>query len=450
VHDLIVCGAGISGLSLAHFARRRRMADVVVLEAAPRAGGKVQTEWLDGNCCEWGPQGFLDNVPETLELARQLGLAADLVRADAGSADRFIARAGRLRRVPLSPPAFLLSDVLSLPGRLRVLLEPFQPGGRGDESVLEFATRRIGREAAEVLVDAMVTGVYAGDPAQLSLPATFPRMRAMEEEHGSLTKAMLARGRNGSGAGPAGPGGTLTTLFGGMQQLTDALAAELGPALRTGVAVRAVRRRAGAFEVALASGEVLAAPRVVSAVPPRAAAQILADVLGDEAVAALRAIPAVGVVVVMTGYASAAPFRRPTRGFGFLVPGRERRPVLGTIYCDATFPHEAPPGRTLLRTLLGGARDQSALFASDDDLVATVRRELDRYLGGDVEPDFVRVVRHEYGIPQYTVGHPARLAAIRCAAEAVPGLEVIGNGLHGIAANACIATAAATAERLRP
>ncbi len=236
--ELVVVGGGISGLALAHYARRLAGIEPLVLEADSRPGGKVQTEWIDGCCCEWGPQGFLDNVPETLELADQLGLTGELVRADVASADRFIVRDGELRRVPLSPPAFLTSNILTLGGRLRVLLEPFQPRGPEEETVFAFASRRIGREAAEVLVDAMVTGVYAGDSTRLSLPSTFPRMREMEATHGSLVKAMLAKLKERrrrraageappSGAGPAGPGGTLTTFRLGMQQLTDVLAASL-------------------------------------------------------------------------------------------------------------------------------------------------------------------------------------------------------------------------------
>jgi oxygen-dependent protoporphyrinogen oxidase len=440
VHDLVVCGGGISGLALAYLAERRGVPDVIVLEAAQRPGGKIQTEWVDGFCCEWGPQGFLDNVPETLALVASLGLRDELVRADDGAGDRFIARGGRLRKVPLSPPAFLTSDVLSLPGRLRVLLEPFQRRGADEESVFTFASRRIGREAAEVLVDAMVTGVYAGDPGKLSLPATFPKMRAMEHEYGSLVRAMLAKRRNGGG-GPAGPGGTLTTLRLGMQQLTDALANALGARVRLGARVERISRDEGRFAVRLGDGSELVARQAAVAAPPGAAARVLDGLLPAGAVAALRGIPYAKVAVVMTGYRAPRPFRHPARGFGFLVPGRERRRILGSIFCDATFPAQAPAGATLLRTLLGGARDGGALDLSDGEMLALVRRELDYFLGGDPEPDFVRIIRHDYGIPQYTLGHLARLGEIECAAAAVPGLHLLGNGFHGIAANACVVEA---------
>ncbi|MEP0775596.1 MAG: protoporphyrinogen oxidase, partial [Acidobacteriota bacterium] len=460
VHDLAVVGAGVSGLTLAFWLTHRARRDVVVLEQAPRPGGKLQTEWLDGYCCEWGPQGFLDSGQDTLRLVRELGLEADLRRADGAAGDRFILRDGRLRRVPLSPLEFLRSDVLSLTGRLRVLLEPFQPRARaGDESVFAFACRRIGREAAEVLVDAMVTGVFAGDARQLSLPATFPRMRDMESTHGSLFWAMLALRRQRTrqaaaeeeatpAGGPAGPAGTLATLRLGMQQLTDALAAALGPRLRLACPVTTVQRRAGGFTVHLAGGEPLHARHLALAVPPGAAAALLRDVLDPAALAALREIPSIPIAVVMTGYSDARPFRHPVRGFGFLVPARERRRILGTIFCSSTFPGQAPGGKTLLRTLVGGARHPQLAHLPDADLLSLVRQELDTCLGGDPQPEMVHIVRHDEAIPQYTLGHASRVAAVQRGAAAVPGLYLLGNGYGGVAVNACVTEATQLAARL--
>ncbi len=440
-HAAIVLGAGISGLALAHGLVRTGCGDVAVLEASDRPGGKVRTEWLDRWCCEWGPQGFLDNVPEMLELVDQLGLRDDLRRADEAAGDRFIVRGGRLRRVPLSPPAFLGSDILSLRGRLRVLLEPLGRRARGDESVFAFASRRIGREAAEVLVDAMVTGVYAGDPRQLSLPATFPRMRRMEEEHGSLFRAMLSRRRQGGGGGPAGPGGTLTTFRLGMQQLTDTLADRLGHRVVLGATVEKATPCDGGWRIGCSDGRVFEAPTLAVALPPRQTAAVLAEVLDGPAEAALQDIPSVPVAVVVTGYRSPQPFRHPARGFGFLVPGREGRQILGTIFCSATFPEQAPPHATLLRTLVGGARRPDLAALPDDELVGLVRRELASLLGGDPDPDVVRVIRHREAIAQYTLGHLDRVAAVRRRVGELPGLHVLGQGFDGVAVNACVAEA---------
>ncbi len=460
VHDLAVVGAGVSGLTLAFWFTHRGQRDAVVLEQATRPGGKLQTEWLEGYCCEWGPQGFLDSGQDTLRLVRELGLECELQRADQAAGDRFILRDGQLRRVPMSPLEFLRSDVLSLAGRLRVLLEPLQPpASAGDESVFAFACRRIGREAAEVLVDAMVTGVFAGDSRQLSLPATFPRMREMEAAYGSLFRAMLAlrrqrarRAAAGQDAtpagGPAGPAGTLTTLRRGMQQLTDALAAALGPRLRLACPVTGVQRRVGGFTVHLAGGERLNARHLALAVPPGAAAALLGDVLDPAALAALREIPSIPIAVVMTGYSEARPFRHPVQGFGFLVPTRERRRILGTIFCSSTFPGQAPSGKTLLRTLVGGARHPHLVHLPDADLLSLVRQELDACLGGDPQPEMVHIVRHDEAIPQYTLGHASRVAAVHRGAAAVPGLYLLGNGYGGVAVNACVTEATQLAARL--
>jgi protoporphyrinogen/coproporphyrinogen III oxidase len=449
-HELVIVGGGISGLALAHFAHRQGLHDVLVVEAAPQAGGKIHTEWRDGWCCEWGPQGFLDNVPETLELVGDLGLTDQMVRARGGAAgDRFIVRNGRLRRLPQSPPAFLLSDALSLPGRLRVLLEPLMPRGPVDESVLQFASRRIGREAGEVLVDAMVTGVYAGDPASLSLAATFPKMHAMEAEHGSLTRAMVARRRSPGAGGPTGPGGTLTTFRLGMQQLVDALAAELGERLLLGRKAATARPSEGGFVVGLADGRELEAHRLAVAVPPGPAAALMAGLLPAAALSALKAIPTIRIAVVMTGFSSPRPFARPTRGFGFLVPGRERRRILGTIFCDSTFPPQAPAGCTLLRTMLGGARDPGILALSDGELLEIVQHEHAELLGGTPEPSFLHVIRHRDAIPQYVLGHLERLETVFRAAGEHPGLLLLGNGYRGIALNSCVAEAKHLAPRLR-
>ncbi|MGC8915574.1 MAG: protoporphyrinogen oxidase [Thermoanaerobaculum sp.] len=449
--DTIVIGGGVSGLALGFFARQAGQS-VLVLEESPVAGGKIRTDWVEGFCCEWGPQGFLDNVPETLELVRLLKLENRLVKASNAAADRFILRNGKLRKVPLSPPAFLASDVLSLRGKLRVLAEPFIPRGRDeDESVWAFARRRIGREAADVLVDAMVTGVFAGKAKELSLPATFPKMAYMERTYGSLTWAMVSLRRRGGG-GPAGPGGTLTTFSSGMQELTDALVAALGPHLKLSSPVAAVGYQEGKearWSVRLESGQEILARQLAVTTPPPKTATLFAHLFPGEALAALREIPMPPVVVVMTAYRRPQPFAHPLSGFGFLVPSGEPRHILGTLFCHSIFPNQAPPGTVLLRTILGGARKPEVASFSDEELVRLVRRELHAVLGGDPDPDLVRVFRHLEGIPQYTLGHLRRLAVLEETASRFPGLHLTGNAYRGVAVNACIAEAKKIAQALR-
>ena len=447
-----IVGGGITGLAAATWLRRDHgVDDVVVLEASDRAGGKVRTELDAGYTLEWGPQGFLDNAPDTLELAHLSGLGDALVRADEAAADRFILRGGRLRRVATSPLAFMASDILPVAGRLRLLGEPFaRRRPDHDETVFDFARRRIGGRAAEVLVDAMVTGVFAGDSRQLSLAATFPRMAAMEAEHGSLTRAMFAKMREARRAGkksggPSGPGGTLTTFENGMEQLPERLAERLGECLRLEQPVRALRREGSGFILTTEAGE-LAAESVILTLPADGTARLLAGP-APAAVAPLEGIPTVPIAVVMLGYEDARVFDRPVHGFGFLVPRGEEPGLLGTLYCHDIFPGQAPSGSFFLRVMVGGARSPEAAALDDDALLAQVRDALGRVLGADPEPDKVWIVRWERGISQYTVGHLGRVAAAEKAADAA-GIELAGSPYRGVSVNDCVKQARAAATRV--
>jgi oxygen-dependent protoporphyrinogen oxidase len=450
--EVAIVGAGITGLATAAWLEHDHgIDDYVILESSERAGGKIRTEIEAGYTLEWGPQGFLDNAPDTLELASLHGLADRLVRADEAAADRFILRQGRLRRVATSPAAFLLSDILSVGGRLRLLGEPFarsRPGG--DETVFEFARRRIGRQAAEVLVDAMVTGVFAGDSKKLSLAATFPKMAAMEVEHGSLTKAMVAKMRAAKKAGthtggPAGPGGTLTTFAGGMAELPTRLAAAAGERLRLELPVQGLLRRGEVHVLTTDNGDIEAEAMLLT-LPAKTTSHVISTV-APAAVTPLAGISTAPVAVVMLGYANREAFGAPVRGFGFLVPGGEDDDLLGTLYCHDIFPGQAPTGSMFLRAMVGGARAPQAVLLDDDALVTRVRASLSRVLGADPEPDRVWIVRWEHAISQYTVGHLERVAVAEGAAAAAD-IELAGSPYRGVSVNDCIKQARAAAGRL--
>jgi oxygen-dependent protoporphyrinogen oxidase len=430
-----IVGGGITGLATgAWLEHDHGIDDYVVLEASSRAGGKIRSELDAGFTLEWGPQGFLDNAPDTLELASILGLDDVLVRADEKAADRFILREGRLRRVATSPPAFMFSDILPLAGRLRLLGEPFaSPHPGHDETVFEFANRRIGRQAAEVLVDAMVTGVFAGDSRELSLAATFPKMAAMESEHGSLTRALFvkmreARRTGSRSAGPAGPGGTLTTFSGGMVRLTDRLAESVGDRLLLKRPLQTLERQ-GPTHILNTEEGAIEAETVLLALPAERAARLMTD-LAPDAIAPLAATPTAPIAVVMLGYGDRNAFGRPVSGFGFLVPRGEDDALLGTLYCHDIFPGQAPDGTLLLRAMVGGARSPDAVGLNDDRLLDRVRDSLARVFGADPGPERVWIVRWEQGISQYTVGHLERVAAAEAAAGEAD-IELAGSPYRG-------------------
>ena len=454
---IVVIGGGPAGLSVAFELLERARSvpgglDIVCLEASDRPGGNVRTDREDGFTLEWGPNGFLDNSPPTLDLVRRLGIEDRILPSDQSSAKRFIFRDGRLRQLPSGAGSFLTSDVLTWGGKLRVFLEPFQRAKRDDveESVYSFAARRIGEESARVMVGAMVAGIYAGDAKNTSLQAAFPKMFRMERDHGGLVKAMLAKmrekKRDGAGGGPAGPGGHLTSFRNGFQELMDALARAVGPSLRLRVRPTRIDGIAGGgYRVHLTEGAPIDAAAVVLACPAWHAAPLVSGMDGELG-SAIAAIPSGSLAVVHLGFAD-ADLPKPLDGFGYLIPRGEGLRSIGTLWSSCIFPgHRAPEGMSLVTSMIGGANDPEAVTLPEGALIDQVLADLRVAMGVTTRPRFVKVLRHERGIPQYTVGHMARLATIDGRLASHPGLLVCGNSYRGISVNAVIAEASKLAE----
>jgi oxygen-dependent protoporphyrinogen oxidase len=436
-----IAGGGISGLALAHALRARRV-EAVVLEAGARAGGKIRSDLSAGYLTEDGPTGFLDREPAVRALVKELGLEARLLPASDAAKKRFLWMRERLIPLPLSPPAFLASGLLPFSAKLRIAMDLVVPRGRGghDETVLDFASRRIGSRAARALVDPMVAGIFAGDAAQLSLKSAFPRMAELEREHRSLILAMARLGRGGA------PSGVLTSFRAGMQEIVDALATRLENAVTLDVSVSEVRPRAGGGFLLRGGGAEIEADAAVLAMPADGAADAVAAV--DPAAAdRLRAIPYAPVAVVHLGFPRAA-VGHALDGFGFLVPSSERLSVLGTLFPSSIFPGRAGEGTVLLTSMVGGARHPALVELDDDALVALVRADLQRALDVRAPPAFVRIVRWPRAIPQYTVGHAERVAAVEAAELRRPGLYFTGNAYRGVSFNECVKHAAPLAERI--
>ncbi|MEK7824596.1 MAG: protoporphyrinogen oxidase [Candidatus Eisenbacteria bacterium] len=440
---VVVIGGGIVGLTAAYRLRERaaRGAEVVLLEAADRAGGHVGTVHEDGFVVEAGPNGFLSRAsePEPLALIADLGLAPSLIEARPAARRRFVAHGGRLRRVPDSPPAFLTSDALTPGGKLRLLMEPFArrapPGA--EESVYEFACRRVGREATEVLVDTAVSGISAGDSRELSVAAAFPLMTEMERDHGSLIRALFARRQ---------PPARLVSLAGGMGTLSEALAERLGGGVRTGARVRRLERSADVWQVRLEDGAALAADRVVLAAPASRAATMVAD-LDPELARGLAAFPYAGLAVVALAFrADALPGRLD--GYGYLVARSEGFDTLGVVWDSSLFEGRAPAGMVLLRAMLGGARRPEVAALAEEELLRRACAELGRVLGTEAAPVRSWVWRWPQAIAQYTRGHLERVAEVRARAARIPGFELCGTSYDGIALGAGVISAERAVARL--
>jgi protoporphyrinogen/coproporphyrinogen III oxidase len=451
---VVIVGAGISGLAAAFRIRQRLpTADIIVLELRSTPGGNVGTLARDGFRIELGPNGLFDAKPHALDLCRDLGLGERLVPgSEAARKNRYVFLRDRLRALPNSVWSFVTSGVLSPRAKLNLLLERYRRPtiAAGDESIAAFARRRGGREIAETLVDAFVTGTHAGDAELLSVRAAFPRLVEFERAHGSVTRGFAAarkerrRAALARGEQPQPP--RMWSFREGLQVWIDALRDRLGSSLLTGVAVRRVERTSAGWLVRGDGQDAWPADDVVLTAHAPEQAAMLADL--DPALAKeVGEIAYNRVAVVAVGY-RASDVPKGLNGFGYLSPQHDRRDVLGVQWCSMVFPDRAPPGMVLWRALCGGWHRGEMVDWPDDQLVAAVREELRKTTGVTAAPIIDHVVRWPRAIPQYLVGHPARVERIEALAARHPGLHLGGNAYRGVALNDCCEQALAIAERI--
>ncbi|MGB5108103.1 MAG: protoporphyrinogen oxidase [Candidatus Zixiibacteriota bacterium] len=442
--DVVIIGGGISGLSALHFLRRNQpQLDVRLFEADSRLGGTIGTDHIDGYSFDWGPNGFLDREPLTLQLCDELGLTGQLERANESVNNRYILKGGRLRSVPMSPPKFLMADIISWPGKLRVAMEPFAKSrAKGiDESIYDFARRRIGREAADYLVQPMVSGVYGGVAQKMSLQSCFPVMREMEDEYGSLFKAMIAKAKaakakDKKSGSPSGPGGWLTSFRGGLDRIIARFHQEYEPLITMKKNATTITKEGGVFTIRFGDGSTETAMSVVIAAPSYEAAKVTGG-LSRELAAALAKIPYAPIAVVCAGY-RAEQVKSSVDGFGFLVPQKENRKILGSIWTSSIFAERAPDGMIQFRTMLGGDGFHESIEMTDEQLLEAVKSDLCQIMKVEGEPQIARMFRWKNGIPQYRVGHRKLLDTIEREISGISGLYLAGNAYYGIGLNDCV------------
>ncbi|MEW6570259.1 MAG: protoporphyrinogen oxidase [Nitrospirota bacterium] len=446
---VIIIGGGISGLSLAYFLLEKKPdLDITVLESEKIAGGKIWTDRTSGFLCEGGVNGFLDNRPTTLDLAGKLGLIP--LRSSDKARKRYLFSEGKLHLLPESPASFFSSNLISIYGRLRILAEIVIPKGKPeDESLADFARRRLGREAYEKLIDPMASGIYAGDPEKMSLKSCFRRIYELEQEYGSLIRAMIRLQKEAKRTGRkvgAGPGGVLTSFYDGMGTLIKALEASLGKRLKTGARAVTIDKKAEKYVIYIRDGSSIETEVLVLTTPAYETSEMLRDI-DSKLSAALNDIFYPAISVVCLGY-KRDRIRHSLDGFGFLIPYREGRRILGTLWDSSIFPNRAPEDHILLRSMLGGARASELALQDEVKQVNTVMEELADIMGINSEPDFAKAYVHVKGIPQYSVGHEKKLEIMEKTLERFKRLYITGNAYKGIGVNDCIENSYKLAERI--
>ena len=451
--QVAIVGGGISGLSAA-WTLHKRQVPYVLLEAGSEVGGVIRTESKGGFLLEGGPDSILAQKPEGLALCREIGLGDRLVPTNPHQRSVFVLHRRRLHPLPegmaLAVPTkvlpFLRSGLFSWPGKIRMGLDLVIPprAGNGDESIASFLRRRFGQEAVDLIGEPLLAGIHAGDPERLSILATFPRFRDLERRHGSLVRGMWSSPRPATGPGEPPPA-AFYSLRGGLREVVTALVARLRPgAVRTRAPVRAVARDGNAFALALEDGERVEAARVIVAAPgPRIAPAL--EGLVPEVARTIGAIPFASSATVLLGYRR-EDVAHPLDGYGMLVPRTEGLRTAAVSFVSTKFSSRAPEGHVLLRGFLGGVRDGNVLSLSDDEMAATVRREMAGVLGLRGEPVLTRIFRWPGGTPQLEVGHLARIAEAEGKAAEVPGLHLTGAGLRSTGIPDAVAEATRAAE----
>jgi len=454
--NIAIIGGGITGLSAAYTLQKEAAAanltaSITLIDAGDKLGGKIVTEHVDGFTIEGGPDCFIRQKPWAAELANSLGIQADLMDTNDHQRKVYVLNKGRLTALPegvmLIIPTrimpFVLSPLISWPGKIRMGLDWFIPRRleQSDETLGNFVHRRLGREALEKIAEPLLSGIHVSDPEKQSLQATFPRFHAIEKKHGSLIRGMLAERKAIKVRQIAGTksGSIFITFKQGVGHMIEVLEKNLSDC-RIIQKTRAISIRATSdvsYEIDLSSGETLRADAVILATPSYVSADLL-TILAPQTARLLREIDYVSTATISLAYRN-QDIHKSFMGFGFVIPGTEKRRISACTWTSFKFDHRAPKDHLLLRCFVGGPGKEDMVDLDDATLIEIARTELAQILGLQAEPVLTRIYRWRKANPQYNLGHLKLVQSIfeTCADEA-SGIHLTGSAYEGVGIPDCV------------
>lgn len=448
-----IIGGGISGVSLASklalMKKEGKNIDITLLEATDELGGTMKSVCKDGFVIESGTNGFLDSKPYTTETFTEVGLEKNFVRSNDNARKRFIQRDSKLHKIDMSPK-FLTSKLLSFKGKLRIVGEFFVPQKKDDvdETLADFTKRRLGEETLDYLIGPMVSGVFAGDPEKMSLKSCFPVIYNLEKDYGGLIKGLFKK-KNKKGS-PAGPSGVLTAYVNGMGQALNDLsdvAIKNGAEVIKNSPVEDVSKVGDVYKVTVKGGKTYEFDKLAITCPAYASAKFLKN-MSSQLSEVLDSIPYSPMFVAGLGF-NEEDVKDAIDGFGYLIPEKENRQILGTLFTSSMFPVQAPVGKKLLRIMAGGDRHHEILEKTNEELVEICIKNVTDILGIVGKPCLVQYFRHEKAIPQYHVGHSKKVEKIEELLKDFKGLYIGGNVLYGISLNDCTRVSKEIADKIK-
>ena len=429
-HEIVVIGAGLTGLSTA-FHLHRQGRDVVILEKADRVGGQIHTYHENGFTFESGPNTGVVSFPEVAELFQMLEGSCQLEIARESSKRRLIWKGNRFHELPCSPVSAITTPLFRLSDKFRILGEPWRKKGTDpDEPVGALAARRLGKSFYEYAVDPFVSGVYAGDPMKLTTRYALPKLYNLEANYGSFIRGAIAKAKEPKTDRDRLATKKVFSAVGGLQRLVEALSKDLR-IITSANNLKVMPTADGQWSCTYNGTEEIVCRKVVTTVGAYALPALL-PFIPEAQMQKMSNLFYAPIIQVILGVKNTRGLDFPA--FGGLVPSKEQKRVLGILFPSSCFEQRCPEGGALYSYFIGGARHTDYLQKSDDEIREITLEAFHSMLKypADMQPDLLRIFRHEHAIPQYWSDSGERFATIEALQQQYPGLILAGNMRDGI------------------
>jgi oxygen-dependent protoporphyrinogen oxidase len=457
---VVIVGGGITGVTAAYYLQKKINEEKLpitytLVEANEQLGGKIRTEYRDGFVIERGPDSFLARKTSASKLVREVGLEDQLTYNTTGQAYILINKElypipeGSIMGIPTKLSPFITTRLFSPIAKARAGADLVLPRSQqqGDQALGQFFRRRLGNQVVDHLIEPLLSGIYAGDIDKLSLMSTFPQFYEVEKKYRSLIVGMSKFAPRKKPANAAKKsGGIFLTLKTGLESLVEAVEDKLdSKAVKKGTAVRNISKAENRYELILESGEALSADSVVMAAPHEVTASLFSQLgIGEK----LQQIPSTSVATVALAFPKSA-VSNDVHGTGFVVSKKSDYTITACTWTNKKWPHSTPEGKVLLRCYVGRAADQSIVYQSDEEILATVLRDLNKVMNISAEPDFYYITRWKKAMPQYTVGHQERIESVQKQFQAeAPGVFLTGASYEGVGLPDCIVSGEKAVEQI--
>ncbi|MBI5206458.1 MAG: protoporphyrinogen oxidase [Candidatus Firestonebacteria bacterium] len=469
---IVIIGGGISGLSIAYFIikqfkQKNKKAEIVLIERNSQLGGNITTYSKDGFVIEGGPDCFISEKPWAIRLCEEIGLSDEFVVTKEENKCTYVLNKGKLVELPdglmLMIPTkitpFLMTSLISFPGKIRMGMDLFIPKKKNDfdESLGSFVRRRLGQEALDKIAEPLIAGIHAGDPESMSLRNTFPRFLDMEKKYGSLIKGMLAgmkqkAERTKEEKSEINKRTMFMSLRGGLIVLINKIQEKILPDTRIllNKSVNSINKidseQGTQYEIKLSDKSIETADIVIITTPAYEAGKAV-SVFDNELSYTLNNFPYVSTATVSVGF-KRSDIKHDLHGFGFVIPRKEKRKIMATTWTSQKFPNRANEDYVLLRAFLGGVYNQDVLIETDAKVLEIVLNEWRSIMNIEAEPVLHKIFRWNRAMPQYVLGHENTVKKIEGLASQHKGLIIAGNFLKGVGISDCILNAENTANNI--